>query len=246
LATNFVDQSALAKLRPEERARLQLATRQFADALATLESLCSPKDVHPSAMLGPLTDYLVTPIRVKGDYERPVPVLERLREAPGPLWMQLRGTSQQWIRDLRELRGSARGTARSLASGSAPRRGDADARSARLRRAQLVRYIVASSQLHRWLESGADHARRTSRARRSCCSAVCEMRIDDTFWLSQADFYLETAIRRAPGSEPRPVQRLRAAGSRNDRQLHRSRRRPIAEGAPRARLTELRKLAESR
>ena len=28
--------------------------------------------MHPSALLGPLTDYLIVVIRVKGDYERPV------------------------------------------------------------------------------------------------------------------------------------------------------------------------------
>lgn len=196
ITENFVDQSALAALRPEERARLQLATRQFDEALATFESLFTAKDVHPSAMLGPLTDYLVTAIRVKGDYERPIPVLERFAKRPD-LWMQLRRDVEQWVRDLRELRPLGEGppdlaAARRLVEETrAIDPFGSDERS-------LVRAIVASSLLHRWL-AGADRPK-DEQAEAFLLLGSTEMRIDDTFWLSQADFYLETAIRRAPGT----------------------------------------------
>lgn len=196
ITERFVDESALAALRPEERARLQLATRQFDEALATFESLFTAKDMHPSAMLGPLTDYLVTSIRVKGDYERPIPVLERFAKR-SDLWMQLRRDVEQWVRDLRELRPLGEGppdlaAARRLveqARASDPFGSD---------QRPLVRAIVASSLLHRWLAD--DDRSKDEQAEAFLLLGITEMRIDDTFWLSQADFYLETAIRRAPGT----------------------------------------------
>ncbi len=196
ITERFVDDTALAGLRPEERARLQLATRQFDEALATFETLFTASDVHPSAMLGPLTDYLVTSIRVKGDYERPIPVLERFA-ARTDLWLQLRRDVAQWIRDLRELRPLGEeppdlAAARRLVEqtqASDPFGSD---------QRPLVRSIVASSLLHRWLADGKHSA--SDQAEAFTLLGITEMRIDDTFWLSQADFYLETAIRRAPGT----------------------------------------------
>jgi hypothetical protein len=195
---SFVDATALAKLRPEERARLQIATRQFDDALTTLEELFADPSVHPSAMLGPLTDYLIVTVRVKGDYERPVPVLQRFAKRPD-LWVQLRADVEQWIRDLRELRPlrqepASLANARRLvqeARGGHPL--SPDQRS-------LVRYVTASGILHRWLEGEERPPAEESEA--WTLLGVCELQTGDTFWLSQAEFYLETAIRRAPGSEP--------------------------------------------
>jgi len=197
VAAHFVDASALAKLRPEERARLQVATRQFDDALSTLEALFADSSVHPSAMLGPLTDYLIVAVRVKGDFDRPVPVLEAFAKRPD-LWVQLRGDVEQWIRDLRKLR-PLRDEPASLATA---RKLVQEARSAQPLapdERSLVRYIVASDILHRWLEGGERSAAEQSEA--WGLLGVCELQTGDTFWLSQAEFYLETAIRRAPGSE---------------------------------------------
>jgi hypothetical protein len=198
VAAHFVDATALARLRPEERARLQIATRQFDDALTTLEGLFADASVHPSTMLGPLTDYLIVSVRVKGDYDRPVPVLERFAKRPD-LWQQLRADVEQWVRDLRALRPlrdqpPSLETARKLVQEArsvqplAP-----DERS-------LVRYVVASGILHRWLEGGAREPAERSEA--WSLLGLCELQTGDTFWLSQAEFYLETAIRSAPGSEP--------------------------------------------
>jgi hypothetical protein len=196
ITEDFVEASALAALRPEERARIQIATRQFDEALTTLEQLFTATDVHPAAMLGPLTDYLVTAIRVKGDYMRPIPVLERFTKRPD-LWLQLRRDVEQWIRDLRELRplGEAPpdlATARRLVEQA--RAIDPFGSDQR----PLVRTIVASSLLHRWLADGEHPAAEEAEA--FTLLGITELRIDDTFWLSQAEFYLETAIHRAPGT----------------------------------------------
>ena len=196
LTPTFVDSSALAALRPEERARLQIATRQFDDALTTLEGLFTDPKVHPAAMLGPLTDYLLIALRVQGDFERPVPVLERFAKRPD-LWVQLRGDVEQWIRDLRDLRKLAEGPAEL----STARRLIEDARAQQPLGADqrhLVRYVMASGMLHRWLEAG-DHPP-AEQGEAWYLLGAAELQTGDTFWLSQTDFYLETAIRQAPGT----------------------------------------------
>lgn len=240
LAESFVDETALAKLRPEERARMQIALRQFDAALATLEALFADPAVHPSTMLGPLTDYLIVAVRVRGDYERPVPVLEAFAKRPD-LWVQLRGDVEQWIRDLRELRGlrdqpASLDSARQLVEQARTRNPlGPDQRN-------LVRYLAASSQLHRWLGSGEHPPAEQSEAWQLL--GVCELQTGDTFWLSQAEFYLETAIRRAPGSEP-----ARRAYELLEAEMIGSFTGAAGVDLPpsiAARLTELRKLAEGR
>ncbi len=198
VATHFVDAGVLAKLPPEERARLQIATRQFDAAMTTLEGLFAEPSVHPSTMLGPLTDYLTVAVRVKGDYDRPLPVLERFAKRQD-LWLQLRADVEQWMRDLRELR-PLRDEVPSLATA---RRLVEEARSGgpfAPDERSLVRTLVASSILHRWLAGGGHPAAEQSEA--WGLLGACELRTGDTFWLSQAEFYLETAIRSAPGSTP--------------------------------------------
>lgn len=194
LSQQFVDRTALAQLPPEERARLLIATRQFDEALATLEQVIASEGVHPSEMLVPITDYLVVSIRVKNDFDRPIPVLEKLARRPD-LWRQLRADVETWVAALRELRPlrdrpPELATARRLVEEAgrlvpfpADRRG-------------LVHYVVASSILHRFLDGGPRPPAEASEA--YYLLGICELEVGDTFWVSQADFYLETAIRTAP------------------------------------------------
>ena len=198
LADHFVDEGALARLRPEERARLQIATRRFDDALATLEELFANPAVHPSTLLGPLTDYLVVSIRVKNDFERPQPVLERLARRPD-LWMQLRADVEQWIADLRELR-TLRDAPPSLDTARKLVHEARNVHPLAPNQRSLVRYVVASSLLHRWLEAGQGTP--AERSEGFGLLGVCELQTGNDFWVSQAEFYLETAIRTAPGSAP--------------------------------------------
>jgi hypothetical protein len=240
LAAAFVDETALAQLRPEERARLQIATRQFDDALATLEALFADPSVHPSALLGPWADYLVTAVRVKGDARRPIPVVERFAQRPD-LWAQLRADVTQWARDLRELGPLLDGppdlaAARRLVEQA--RAADPLAPDER----SLVRYVVAGTLLNRWLEAGAGTAEQQAEAFHLL--GACELRTSDSLWLSQAQFYLETAIRRAPGTAParRAYELLEAEAIESFTGASgTSLPAPVA-----AQLTELRALAEGR
>jgi tetratricopeptide (TPR) repeat protein len=194
LSRDFVDQESFSGLSRLARAQILFATRQFDAALETWEETFASAEENPAAMLGPLTDYLVVCLRVKGDFERPVPILLRFTRRPD-LWRHLRSDVEFWIASIPRL--AERGepptveSARTLLD---------EARGVILfpadRRA-LVHYVVASGILNRYVESHADDGRDLGEA--YYLLGVVESRIGRAYWLGQAGFYLETSIRLAPG-----------------------------------------------
>jgi hypothetical protein len=195
VAESFVQGEELAALAPEARAGLQMATRRFDDALATIEAiLASPES--PALLLGPLTDYLVVSIRVKGDYERPRATLERFA-ARGDLWPALRAEVEGWIEALPQARERA-------ASSSDPEVAHAMLEEAGLRaipaedRSGLVQIVAASGILERFVHSAPPGDERLGRAYFEL--GIIEARIGRNYWVSEAPFLLETSIRIAPAS----------------------------------------------
>ncbi len=196
LGAGFVDRSELGRLPLRERSRLLVATRQFDEAQSAFEALLADPGTAPTALPGALTDYLVLSIRVKGDYERPVPVLEALLQRPD-LWQRLREDVRQWIVSLREL-GPQRDRKPELAL--ARERID-EARAIvpyPADHAGLVQYVAASSILHRFLDAKPASARDAAEA--WYLLGVTESETAPGFWISEADLYLETAIRTDPKS----------------------------------------------
>jgi len=193
LARGFVDETSLAQLSPEQRAALQIATRRFDDALDTIEGILTSPD-PPALMIGPLIDYLVVSIRVRGDYDRPVPVLRRFAQRDD-LWEKLRNDVEFWIESLPDLRARAAGpprlaTARAIleqAHGAAQLPGDLHF---------LVHDVVASGILERYLES--QEARDADTAEAYFYLGLIEARIGRNYWMSSAPFLLESAVRAAP------------------------------------------------
>jgi hypothetical protein len=193
LGEHFIDVQLLAALEPAARAQLQVAIRRFDDALVTLERLLESPLVHPADLLGPLTDYLVISIRVKGDVDGPIEVLERLGRRPDT-WENLRVDIEQWIAALRLVKreppapdlASARRLIEQVSPGARP---GSD-------RQALVRYIVASSLLHRFLDAGPRTDGEVAEA--YYWLGLVESRIGRGYWVSQADVYLEASIRLAP------------------------------------------------
>ena len=196
LATDFVDRTALVRLRPEQRAALQIATRRFDDSLDTLERGFESRDWHPALMLGPLTDYLTISIRVKDDYVRPIPVLRRLAARPD-LWTGLRLDIEAWIAALPELRQLTRGapelgTARMIIQ-------DCEVLgSIRDPREGLVHLIAASSVLQRYIEAKPDGDEGLAEA--YYLLGLTEARIGRNYWVTEAGHFLETAIRLDPAA----------------------------------------------
>jgi hypothetical protein len=199
VATDFVDQGQLESLPPDRRALLQVATRRFDDALATWEDWFATAQVHVAELLDPLTDYLAVAIRVKRDPRRPVPTLRKLAARPD-LWVHLRGDLEEWI-DTLETHGSQldrkptlKGAKNNLDEARQVIQFPSDRRA-------LVHYLLASSELHRWIEAHRDAAPEQL-ADAYFWLGLVETRINGNYWVSESDFYLETAIRLAPKTEP--------------------------------------------
>ena len=200
-AANFVSASDLARLPLAEQARLLIATRQFDEAEKALEQLVTDPATPPSQLLPALTDYLIVAMRVKGDYERPIPTLEKVATRPD-LWQRLREDVQQWIRSLREL-SSQRDAKPDLATARRRIERARDLVPYPADHAGLVEYVDATGILHRFLE--AQPASKKEAAEAWYLLGVAESETARGFWVSQADLYLETAIRtdpKSPSAEP--------------------------------------------
>lgn len=192
-----------AALEPRELALLQVATRQFDDALDTWEELFRSPAEGPAelARQGLLVDYLIVAIRVKDDLERPRAALGALAargDTPAFLQAELGAWSDALV-ELEESTAFGLEAARALIKPSDEHDGEHEA-------ANVVREIVASAHLHRLLfrlrDSGTPPAGATAaeqRAEAFYLLGLVESRIRHSSWLLQAEFYLESAIRTAPG-----------------------------------------------
>lgn len=195
LGARLLRRARLDEIDPVERARLQVATRQFDAALDTWEALFRDPSVPPGKLdlEGQIVDYLVVCIRVRGDLRRPQRPLEELAarpDVPGYLEEDLLA----WVAALRQLdrmprSGALLPEARTLLADT-----DQDA----LDRRGLVQELLASSLLHRFVASGDPPPAELAEA--YTLLGLVETRVRHSAWLAEAEFYLETAIRTDPGS----------------------------------------------
>jgi hypothetical protein len=192
----FVESEKIASLPPDQRVILEVATRQFEQALESYEELFASPDVFPAELdlMGHFDSYLEVALRIRTDPARPARVLERFAKR-SDVPAHLRSNLDTWVRSLRALeahsdkQGIAR--ARTLLAQAEDRKRYKDAR------AGLVDYIAASSLLHRYLVEAPRS--KSELAEAYYLLGVAESRVGRTFWLSQTEFYLETCIRLEPG-----------------------------------------------
>ncbi len=186
-------------LGPTEMLRLELATRQFDAAMESYERLFASPEVSPQRLdiEGLFTDYLVLSIRVKGDLERPQTTLARFAER-SDVPRYLKRELDAWQRELQELRsnpplGTPVQQARALIEeGERRTRVPAD-------RTGLVHEVEGTRILYEYVSSEPGPSEQLAEA--YYLLGVAESAISRSYWLSQADFYLETAIRMAPHTE---------------------------------------------
>jgi hypothetical protein len=196
VAKRFLDEGVLEELPLEPRATLQIATRRFDAALDTLEELILSPAEHPAMLLGPLTDYLVVSIRVKQDYERPIPTLRLFAQRPD-LWTRLRTDVERWVAALPVLHERVKGkpdlaTARALLDEGKQIVEFPEDRSA------LVHFVVASSVLQRYIDAHTEPGPELAEA--FYLLGLIEARIGRNYWVTPSAFLLEKAIRMAPGA----------------------------------------------
>jgi hypothetical protein len=194
LAQGFVDQGVMESLPPEPRSTLLIATRQFDEGLEALEEVLADPLTHPAVMLGPLTEFLVVAIRVKGDYERPVTTLQVFAQRED-LWPSLREDVDEWIVALPSLQeraaeASTVTSARAIIEEGAALDEYGDGQGS------LLHFIVASSILERYIDAHPERNAELGEAyyRRG----ILETRIGHNYWVTTAPFFLEESIRIAP------------------------------------------------
>ncbi len=186
--------ATLAALPALDRARIQVATRRFEDALASYESIFADTSLHPAETLSAWTDYLVVCLRGEGNYLRPQTALERFAKR-ADVWSNLRDDVRSWLDSVRELAPEAKQEPSLPAA-----RALLDQASLRMRfpadRQALVQYVVASAHLHRYIAAHPEATPQTGEA--YWLLGLAELHVAREYWVSQADFFLETAIRMAP------------------------------------------------
>jgi tetratricopeptide (TPR) repeat protein len=186
-------------LTPIERARLLVATRQFEAALDVYEALLLAPEARPAELdLERVPeDYLTVAIRVREDLPRARATLAALAARPD-LPSYLATLLAQWIAACDALRDAIRAEAllpeaeRVLDEGAVLARYGRD-------RAALIHQLVASSLLLRYVDDGPQSGPEAAHA--YFLLGVTSLQSGRSWWLGEAERYLETAIRQAPGSD---------------------------------------------
>jgi hypothetical protein len=194
LAKGFLQQEQLQRLDLLERARLQIATRQFDAALDSFESAFASGSVHPGTLIGPLVDYLTICVRVRHELDRARATLAKFAARP-EIWKQLRRDLEEWMAALGRYREADLERAQ-----LAPARRIIEAARAETRYpgdlGALIDYLVASAQLHRFVALHRGPPAELAEA--YYLLGTAELAIGRDFWISKAASLLETSIRTAP------------------------------------------------
>jgi hypothetical protein len=197
-AAKLIDDTKLTSLSPGERARLAVATRQFDKALDLYESvLTSPPPKAGEAVRTPdLTEYLIVAVRVKRDPARAAKLLEKLQkrsETPPDLkreigpWLATLKADGKVVQEPPSLE-----RARTLVESGKRERPYA------FSKAGLIHDLLASSVLHRLLEDPTQP--KADRAETYYLLGLTDAQVRSSPWLSDAGWYLASAIRAAPHS----------------------------------------------
>jgi hypothetical protein len=246
LAARLIAVPEVSALAPLERARVDVALRRFDEALAIWEQRFTDPAIAPAEhdLGGTLADYLTIAVRVKGDAQRPQPVLRALAsraDTPGYLRTRL----VAWGVSLARVGPRLSQSSPSIASArewAMMARNLSDLPTAR---DGLVYDLAASSALLRWIdarEKGDVKGQDLELATAYYELGVIEDRTAFSVWAPQTDVYMEAALRAAPSG---PL--ARRAYARVEEQLLTELGATSVDGLPdpeRARLTELRALVD--
>lgn len=198
LGAGFISKARLEALPLEARVKLAVATRQFNLALATCEMIFRSSEI-PAAeieLMGAFEDYLKIMIRVESDYGRAISALEQFSKRPDvPGYLQSR--LQAWIASLRALGEEPADKAGYARAKQLIKKGQLQNRFPVDRRG-LVYFVAASGILHHHVNQKSERA--SDLAEPYYLLGVAESYIGNSFWISETEFFLETAIRFAPGS----------------------------------------------
>lgn len=190
---------AKQKLDPQIKARLFVATRQFEEALKTYEGFLTDTKTDMAELLNfdLIPDYLSLCIRVKGDYARPRPVLEKVLKTHA-LPSFARSNLRDWIADLDAVPGKKLPSEPIAAARQLINEGRLRSDYAFSQRG-LVPYLTASRILNEYI-GGAAASNQQEMAEAYFLLGSIESLTTRSRWIAQGDYYLENAIRLAPNT----------------------------------------------
>ena len=198
LGVRLLEDPRVKSLPREERVRVEVLARQFESALNSYESILNSPASMPAEVyfMGAFEGYLKVCLRVRGEVDRATRTLETFRRRPDvPRYLKEYTTT--WLEGLRSLpepppADQALARARELVkAGNEVQLYPGDRRG-------LVHYVAASGVLHRFLETGAP--KQEERCEAYSLLGLSELGISKLSWLSEADNFLEAAIRTCPHS----------------------------------------------
>ncbi|HEX5131957.1 MAG TPA: hypothetical protein VFX92_05670 [Candidatus Krumholzibacteria bacterium] len=198
LGEAFLDEIDAAKLPPAARANLQVAARQFPDAMQTYEEVLKSPTMTADdlAMFDVFENYLRISTGAMNDTARPVRALQEFAtrtDIPDALKADVRG----WIADLQTLHldvpvAQELTAARHLVTDAMQKtKSHAD-------RSQLVHFIGSITLVHRYLRAGSHSDAETAEA--YYLLGVSESYVSHSYWVSESDYLLDKSIRTAPKS----------------------------------------------
>jgi tetratricopeptide (TPR) repeat protein len=198
-AASLVTSVDRGNLSPVHRARLEIALRQFDRALDIHERLMADPAVVPAALdfTGALADYLTVTLRVSRAPDRARTNLQKFARRTD-LSETLARALPVWIEALSSLAPELDKPPTLERAGDILERGEA-LRRYPADRADLVHQIVASSLLYRYVQG--ENVPQSSLAEAFYLLGISDAFLRRSFERSEAQFYLEQAIRLEPGSD---------------------------------------------
>lgn len=188
-------------LNERERARLQLALRQFDDAMASWEGVLSDSSVEPVDMSldGDFVEYLTVAVRVREQFERAARQLEKVTTREDtPFYLRRR--LETWIEDL-DTAGRQRAKPLTMAA-ARERFRRPDASPGLLGNdSQLVSDLALSARLGKWVSAAETDATPAELAEAYYMLGVLEARTIGLYTaLPSMERFWEAAVRTAPES----------------------------------------------
>ncbi|HEU4928269.1 MAG TPA: hypothetical protein VFU38_00445 [Candidatus Krumholzibacteria bacterium] len=195
----FLDAINANDFPPTSRAKLQVATRQFADAMKTYEDVLRSERISAAdlAVFDVFDNYLSVSVGALNDTHRPVPVLEAFARRPD-VPDAVKRDAEAWIASLKSLnldatKGKELAAARGLVENAMKASASPSDRS------HLVDYIASITLVHRSLRSAPQDNETTAEA--YYLLGVAESHVSRSYWVSETEHLLDRSIRLAPKSK---------------------------------------------
>jgi len=197
-ASTFFAKVDRKKIPREEFASLQVALRQFNDAAKTYEEIFNDPAVEPSEFMlsGALTDYLLLCIRVLNEPKRAQAQFAKILARKG-IPEFLAHDLRVWSKRL-SIVPSEKLVGDQLAQGKKIMSNAKNLMEFPMDRQAFVDYAFASAKLHKYLIDSRPSDKKSAEA--FYYLGVTESVIGRSYWISETEYYLESAIRLNPSA----------------------------------------------